>query len=376
MLFDYNVNHYTHDDLKTLFNVKDGEQTTPEELDIRISNIKYSAELKTKNPEELKSIHNFLLVAKEKYLSHENYSKIQYNNIHPYTEALKTKFIPNKLLDINEHAIIEKTPDITIPTEIKYFNVSSSDRDKIAWPLSSCFEFDLPDSFKDVTFLSLYDYNFYCHVFNFTSFYQNTKFTLNSVSYTLDDGYYSETDLMSSLSTLLLSSGTSYTFSINSITKRLEIESGDNSEFTLDFSIRENYESSYNKWQPRNIYDLKTSWGLGYFLGFEKQVYTSSGGKIISPNIPTLVLNYNVFLEVDGFNHISQSRDKSGTTNSYFSRIPLYNGVANEMGGFERANISVEKLSKLKIKLRFHTGIVLDLQNQDYDLTFVVGCKK
>ena len=89
-----------------------------------------------------------------------------------------------------------------------------------------------------------------------------------------------------------------------------------------------------------------------------------------------IILHHNVFLEIDGFNHVLQTRRETGVVNSYFSRIPLLNGFANEVGGFERANISMEKVSKLKLRLRFHNGILLDLQNQNFDLTLLFGCKK
>ena len=395
MLFDYDINHYTHEDLKKLFNVKDGEQMSIEELDIRISNIKYTAELKTKDKNELLAISNFLSIAKEKFKLNDSSLAIPYNNVYPLTDQLKTTFIPNKMLDKNEHSIIEKTPDIIIPDEVKYININSADRDKMAWPLSSCFEIELPDSFKDVTFMSLYDFNFYCHVFNFTHFYQNTQITFgegtltngvrqNYYTASIDDGFYTEDNLITAITNAMntAASTTAYACSVNSITKRFEISNASN-DFDLDFTATHVYNN--NKWQNRNIYDSSIFWGLGYFIGFEKMTYSSTvqsdglGGttnKLISPNVSTTVINHNIFLEIDGFNHVQQTRGQTGVVNSYFSRIPLYNGYSNDAGGFERANISVERLSKIKIKLRFHNGMVLDLQNQDFDITLIVGCKK
>ena len=405
MLFDFDINPYTYEDLKKLFNMKEGETLTSDEIDMRISNIKYSAESSTKDKNELLSISNFLIIAKEKFMIFENNNKIQYNNVHPMTERLKKEFKPNTFLDKNEHAIIEHRSDINIPTDLKYVNISSSDRDEVAWPLSSYFEIALPDSLKDVTYLTLYDFNFYCHVFNFTKFYQNTKFSFsvvsadsnnNNTSYddlSIEDGYYTEDQLLQAICYEMntATGGNGFKYYINPTTKRVSIynDTSGFSSFTLKFSKRESYEN--NKWQMRNIYDLDTSWGMGYFLGFNKEDAvadsdieyidesddsTKTALGVTAPRIMNIILNHNVFLEIDGFNHVLQTRRETGVVNSYFSRIPLLNGFANEVGGFERANISMEKVSKLKLRLRFHNGILLDLQNQNFDLTLLFGCKK
>lgn len=410
MLFDFDINHYTYEDLKKLFNVKEGENLTPDEIDMRISNIKYSAESSTKDKNELLAISNFLSIAKEKFMIFENNNKIQYNNVHPMTERLKRDFKPNTFLDKNEHAIIEHRSDINIPTDLKYVNISSSDRDEVAWPLSSYFEIALPDSLKDVTYLTLYDFNFYCHVFNFTNFYQNTKFSFSVDStdtnivddfndLSIEDGYYTEDQLLQAICDEMntATGGSGFDYYINPTTKRVSIyndsaaynDTSNGTTFTLKFSKRESYEN--NKWQMRNIYDLDTSWGMGYFLGFNKEDVVASSNieyidesdgstknalGVTAPRIMNIILNHNVFLEIDGFNHVLQTRRETGVVNSYFSRIPLLNGFANEVGGFERANISMEKVSKLKLRLRFHNGILLDLQNQNFDLTLLFGCKK
>lgn len=405
MSFDYDINHYTFADLKKLFNVKDGETVSTEEIDMRISNIKYSAKETSKNDTQYQDIINFLAIAREKFQTFVKTQDIQYNNVYPFTERLQQKFLPNKFLDKNEHAIIEQTLDINIPTEVKYININSCDRDEVAWPLSTHFEIDLPDNLKDVTYLQLFDYNFYNHIFNFSNFYQNTKVTFEvdttvgnsntsgiKMTVTLADGSYTNDDITDALTQALNNavSGkltelegfdiayTNFQCSVDSISKKLSIiNSAD--DFKLYFDSAEMYD--YNKWQIRNIYDLKTSWGLGYLLGFNKEIYESisndnSQKEIVSPYIFAPTLNYSVFLEIDGFNHIQQTRDNTGLVNGYFARIPIKNGFANEMGGFERTEVSVEKVSKIKIRLRFHTGILLDLQQQNYDLTLIFGCKK
>ena len=406
MSFDYDINHYTFDDLKKLFNVKDGETVSNEEIDMRIANIRYTAEQNTTDETQLKKILNFLPVAKEKFKVFVKMQNIEYNNVYPMTERLEKQFIPNKMLDKNAHAIIEQTPDIVIPSENKYININSADRDVGSWPNPSEFEVELPDSIRDVTFATLFDYNFYVHVYNISDFYQNTKFSFQIGTgaikqATLANGFYSDSQLADSVAEAMnkaLDSNYNRTdgagtfgVTLDSTSKKYVIYNSNNAEFTLKFDSPESYTT--NKWQIKNIYGLSDSWGLGYFLGFDKDTYTSTSDtvfyndddgnetsseyhRIVAPNVVIPTLNHNLFLEIDGFNHVQQTRQQSGVVNSYFSRIPIINGFANDVGGYERANISVERLSKLKIRLRFHNGILLDLQGQNFDFTLMFGCKK
>lgn len=411
MSFDYNIHHYTFEDLKKLFNVKDGETVSNEEIDMRIANIRYTAEQNTTNPQELSNILNFLPVAKEKFKIFVQTQNIEYNNVYPMTEKLQQKFIPNKMLDKNEHAIIEHTPDIVIPTENKYININSVDRDTTSWPISSEFEVELPDPLKDVTFATLFDYNFYGHMYNISSFYQNTKMTFSygettgtetTKTITLPDGSYTEAQLFEEV-TILMNNGITSTdekfgFVLDKFKKKYTIFNEKN-KFVLKFKTRETYDTTeLTKWQIKNIYDLPMTWGLGYFLGFDKDDYSSGNpsGTIydatrgsasdvtvgtswntVTTMNPTLsTLNHNLFMEIEGFNHVQQTRQRSGVVNSYFSRIPIVNGFANDVGGYERVNINKERVTKLKFRLRFHTGIVLDTQQQNFDFTLMFGCKK
>ena len=404
MSFDYNIHHYTFDDLKKLFNVKDGETVSIEEIDMRIANIRYTAEQNTSNPKELSNILNFLPVAKEKFKIFVQTQNIEYNNVYPMTEKLQKKFIPNKMLDKNEHAIIEHTPDINIPTENKYVNINTSDRDTDSWPLSSEFEIELPDALKDVTFATLFDYNFFGSMYNISEFYQNTKMTFSyngggDQTITLDDGFYTDTQLGEIVCLIMneADGGQSFGYKFDINTKKFTFFDTNDKPFTLKFDKPETYPTTEkSRWQIRNIYNLPIAWGLGYFLGFDKgTTYTSGekfvyGGKdengsdvtagdyqaITAPNITSSSLNHNLFMEIEGFNHVQQTRQNSGVVNSYFSRIPIIGGFGNDVGGYERANFNKERVSKLKFRLRFHTGILIDMQGQNFDFTLMFGCKK
>lgn len=515
MLFDYNIEHYNFNDLKKLFNVKEGEKMSSEEMDMRIESIRFSASQTTQDKSELVNVGNFLKVAKEKYRIYEKTEQIQYNNVYPITEELSMRMKDNKMLDRNSHAIIEHTPDIGIPMEFKYVNIHSSDRDLVSWPRASNFEIELPDALKDVRSVSLYDYNFNCFVFNFSTFYQNVTFHYTVTSegekknVTIDSGYYSQTDLMNAIMEKMnegRDEGKQFAYNISNPTKKLDIT------FHEAFEISFERERRTEKDQKEGIYDQEENWGLGYYLGFDKigitaletssseevsavkyeniiieefghsimyanefngsenteiigeaiqkinetedikafvvtyndtdraliayvifktqfttakvnpgsnddtpshtcaqdtyvlQPYSVSMNLVLvtngvssedinssthlgilnSPAIHTATasrvfnpfLDFNVYLEIDGFNHVMQTRKMSGMVNSYFSRIPLRTGLASDVGGFERAVISKERVSKVKVTLRFHDGTILDLQKQNFDFTLMFECKR
>lgn len=375
MLFDYNIEHYNFNDLKKLFNVKEGEKMSSEEMDMRIESIRFSASQTTQDESELVHVANFLKVAKEKYRIYEKTEQIQYNNIYPMTEDLSERMKDNKMLDRNSHAIIEHTPDIGIPMEFKYVNIHSSDRDSVSWSRASNFEIELPDALKDVRSVSLYDYNFNGFICNFSDFYQNVTlyYKIGDVEkeVKIDNGYYSDVDLMDVIIEKMNEerTGDQFSYTIRNPTKKIEIK------FTSAFTISFQRADKTTKDQKEGIYDQDENWGLGYYLGLEKESNSSVDNTITGILRP--FLDFNVYLEIDGFNHVMQTRKMSGMVNSYFSRIPLRNGLGNDVGGFERAVISKERVSKLRIKLRFHNGMIVDfLQNQNFDFTLMFECKK
>ena len=56
---------------------------------------------------EVENIGAFLKEAKIKYRQFINFYDIEYDNIHPLTDALKERMIDNKFLDKNEHAVMK-----------------------------------------------------------------------------------------------------------------------------------------------------------------------------------------------------------------------------------------------------------------------------
>ena len=177
--------------------------------------------------------------------------------------------------------------------------------------------------------------------------------------------------------------------SLESLGEKLNTSNNVTDEFQLIFSKAEEY--SKNKYQPINLYDLDYYWGLGYFLGFNKEDYTSTSQElnnivltnnihqiglcnyIISPNISKPYLDNIIYLEIEGFNNI----DKIDKVNSYMAKLAVGTGDMNEFGPFETSSVSYERLSKLKVRICFYNNVTVYMnESQNWDFTLQFVCKK
>ena len=64
MSFDYNVERYTFDDLKRLFDVKSGESVTKDELDTRIKYLTSAARRNKSDDSLVAEMEKFLIIEK------------------------------------------------------------------------------------------------------------------------------------------------------------------------------------------------------------------------------------------------------------------------------------------------------------------------
>ena len=131
-------------------------------------------------------------------------------------------------------------------------------------------------------------------------------------------------------------------------------------------------------------------------MGFNKQPYVSAYGTtskttVDPPGVDMIIAQYIespgtfdikqdgiAYLEIDNLNHDDQTSYYGGKVNSYFSRIPiLYTGYEQDFGGIEPPiAVDLERIKKLRIKLRHFTGILIEVNNLDWDITIQFTCKK
>jgi hypothetical protein len=203
----------------------------------------------------------------------------------------------------------------------------------------------------------------------------------------LEDGYYNYTQLQETLRTKFIAIDNRFDVSYNSINRKFTFLNAA-IVFTFRFDLPNDYDCAKDNYKT-DVYAQHSNWGLGYILGFDKKKYTSSSNTIISPNPSDLEDNKNIYIELEKYNkcdeikpflYYSYNNANSGIVNSAFAKIPIYpfqdnKGLVND-GYFE--NISyyqppIDKIAKLKIKFRYHNGMLVDFHNFNVSLSLEIN---
>ena len=385
----------------------------------------------------------------------------------------------NKNFQVHEHVI----------------SIQSEDRDTLKWPNSNQFEFELPIEYKNICALRILDIQIPTTFYNFSNRRQNTKLLLqyNGTTYTItiDEGTYTPDELATELTVKINAAGITGLEVIvkhNTITKKMYFFSNDS--FILDFAVdpycnvdtidvtncpicpippthfaRSNrprqylnntlyannsncnptpcndptgenrynqvYSDAYVINHGPTAFDKYSEWGLGDYIGFNKETYQSetavatdfawinsgdlfgilpSGATpshvIISPRVFKICDFDNMYMELDKFNCIDELEPYSYNTNAanqvkYANykgkKIPVccneqqpnktYNGKHNSAIAIIRIGGSyipgdsmisgtfdslppVPRIKKFKVKFRWHDGELVDFNN--CNINFVI----
>jgi hypothetical protein len=162
-----------------------------------------------------------------------------------------------------------------------------------------------------------------------------------------------------------------------------------------------------------NVYSQHSNWGLGYILGFDKKTYssraidgsnnlrfdysldswidTSNASVISSPYPHTLDANENIYIELEKYNKCDDlkpylsynyNNSNSGIVNSAFAKIPLHEANSGTNTALLDHEVSscvsyfkppIEKIAKLKIKIRYHNNMLVNLQNANLSLSLIIN---
>jgi hypothetical protein len=220
---------------------------------------------------------------------------------------------------------------------------------------------------------------------------------------TLDDGYYNYTQLQDALQTKIRAIHNHFTtlFSVsyNPINRKFTFlhTRSDGAAFNFRFDLPNNYDCSKVSYKT-DVYAQHSNWGLGYILGFDKKKYTSSsipqpGGhthqQLISPNPSDLEHNECIYIELEKYNKCDEikpflyynfNNTNSGIVNSAFAKIPIYQtnynkGLVND-GYLENSSFyqpPIDKISKFKLKFRYHNGMLVDFHNCNVSLSLEIN---
>ena len=312
--------------------------------------------------------------------------------------------------------LIDRLQNFTLDRKILY--IDSNDRDINRWPNPCEFEISCPQNYNNVESIRLVNIQTINKCYNISEYLQNNKLicTINGVSntITLKDGYYNYNQLQNSLQNKLnnINIDNSFVVKYNEVNQKMFFGHSDNS-FSLSFhGLVYNNNCINNNYV--NIYNQYSKWGLGYILGFNKNNYISidsSSNNFIQyetslnnfwinsdntnyiiepPNAIDLDENKQIFVEIEKLNKADEIKpfitDKinntnSGIVNSFFAKIPIILLTENQSINNKECYIEgasyfqppIDKISKLKIKLRYHNGMLVDLQNKNISLTFEIN---
>lgn len=326
------------------------------------------------------------------------------------------------------HPLIKREQTYTL--DRKLVTIHSEDRDICKWPSSSEFEIELPETIQNVQSIRLAETAMPSNFYNISRQFQNT-----SMAYTLDgvgqktielcDGFYTPLQLACILTKLL----DTITVYYDPILQKFIFSS--ETPFTLDFNKMICYTPICNN--VSGVWCQNIKWGLGYFLGFEKESYSSvdssvdpncsvknclselidSSGSalpsctgtldyndklsgthiLVAPKFPKLEGEQVIYMEVEKYNTYDEitpyptqtnsmfSNTYNGRVNSAFAKIPIQNGPSptGSQTFFDSRNDSfvnisyhdppIEKIKKLKFKFRYHNGELVDFQDSPFTFT-------
>jgi hypothetical protein len=304
----------------------------------------------------------------------------------------------------------------------KILFIDSNDRDIAKWPNSSEFEINCPQVYSNVQSLNLLNIILPNNIYNISDYLQNNKLAItisgNGIkTITLEDGYYDVETLRSSLQNNInnkceLSGNDVMYIGYNKVSHKFYFGRKNNStnnggSFQLKFDSPFDFSSSCVT--NINVYSQHSNWGLGYILGFDKKTYastsidssnnlrfdysdiswinTNNASVISSPYPQTLDANENIYIELEKYNKCDElkpylsynyNNSNSGIVNSAFAKIPLNTNntylLDNEISStFSYFKPPIEKIAKLKIKIRYHNNMLVNLQNANISLSLSIN---
>jgi len=137
---------------------------------------------------------------------------------------------------------------------------------------------------------------------------------------------------------------------------------------------------------PRFFYTKKNSGDSGYWLTNGREYGSTPVFYLEAPFKLNIIGNSQIYMEVDLLNNMDEfvpyelnaftthTNESSGIVNSAFAKIPLLRGplsrsYENYIEGFKIYNPPAERISKLKFKFRYHNGLLVDFGKYNYTFT-------
>lgn len=292
-------------------------------------------------------------------------------------------FLEPKTTQYGSHMV---TTNVYKDCKTKYINIDTRFRDEYittncnANNISS-YNISLPERFTDVHNISVTNIEIPNTFYNISSNLGNNtmKFMLSVDKYILKlpDGYYTTTNLKSTINSILSSVGTIGSSNFSNITydisNNLSYFKSSSGTFSVEFDVDNT--GSFNK------YNFKTR--LGWIMGFRSQNYTISTSGIYSEFPPNLYLPSYLYLVIDEFGKGNQSSfvcplADCNINKNILARITIdyrnypygYTIPANHSNGYlisdTRSYTGKIDIQKLNVQLVNETGIPMNLNGGDF----------
>ena len=317
--------------------------------------------------------------------------------------------------------LIDRLQNFTLDRKI--LSVDSNDRDINRWPNPAEFEISTPQNYTNIESIRLVNIQSSNKFYNISEYLQNNKLIINfnnsstNTIITLEDGLYNTSNLERSLENLLnngiIDPGNGFKVKYNEVNRKMYFGST-TGIFKLIFNDSKDlsYNNNCNNYLQNyiNVYSQYNKWGLGALLGFKKDSYESKQypnknifhhdptnpwisndtNILIPPSTLDLEENKQIYIEVSKLNQSDEikpyitdrvNNTNSGIVNSFFAKTPIIICEQNQsinnkecyIEGISYYQPPLDKISKLKIKLRYHNGMLLDLQNNNINMTFEIN---
>jgi hypothetical protein len=263
---------------------------------------------------------------------------------------------------------------------IKTLLVDSRDRNPLS--TQSQYTVKLPKTYENVYAVTLKSAEVPYSWYTFSEARGNLTFRVSTdgVLYstvTLPEGNYTTASFAAALETELKDIAPQFTVTYSAVTNTLTIEKS-NGEFYFDF--RGDQTQSAGCAGQSVVTPTSTYWGLGYYMGFEKKLYTSTSRTLTSAFAVTVNPDNYILMELDFINKEDETAIDSrlsGRVDGCFAKLPI-NGNSGDVIFFRELccplNRSVMtpplgQLRTLNIKWRFHDGRLVDFHNLDHSFT-------
>ena len=354
----------------------------------------------------------------------------------------------------SNHQLIPR--EQTYVLDRKLVSIHSNDRDINKWPFPNHFEVTLPEAVTNVDSMKLTEIKLPSNYYSFSNELQNTKmaFSIDSVNggwsgsiqtilsnapnfvITIQSGFYNPTQLANELTYRLNKVITDYLIANGEPTTTvydqfvvfndevaMKLWFGNKTEgFTLLLGERMTY--TLQQCEQPNAWERYSEWGLGSYLGFNKQSYTSvvSNAELVAgwtsppttwlpfsaaPAPVSTTVNYvqaplvyklmgesTIYMEAERYNHIDElvpfsqntngmyNNDFNGVVNAAFAKIPVtvlpYGQVFESSNGILISSTHfdppLERVQKMKFRFRNHVGALIDFQDFPFNFTIEFNC--